>query len=293
MFHFRQLQYFVVVAETLHVGRAAELLHITQPPLSRQIALLEKSLGVTLFKRHPKGVSLTPAGQQFYDDAKRILRTAEQASVNAKLVSEGKLGALNIGFMMHAAFNIVPGITRKFMRDFPKVSLRLQEVLPSLLVNSVQKGEFDGAIMLKPSVPVGMVALDICSEKLCLAVHIAHPLSQEPRVTAAMLSAFPFIATPFNVAPALREAIEGYCRSADFVPEVVLETQLQQTIVTLVAEDLGVALVPEPIQKLQHENVKFIPLANAPEVDYAMIWRSDNENPALKAFVDIAKSMCT
>ncbi len=289
MFHFRQLHYFVVVADTQHVGKAADLLHITQPPLSRQIALLEKSLGVALFKRHPKGVSLSPAGRQFYEDAKRIIRSTEQAGVNAKLVSEGKLGSLNIGFMMHAAYNIVPGITRKFMQDFPKVSLRLQEVIPSQLVSSVQKGEFDGAIMLKPRVPAGIAALDICTEKLCLAVHIGHPLSKETRVTAAMLSSFPFIATPFNVAPALREAIEEYCRGADFVPDVILETQLQQTIVTLVAEDLGIALVPEPVQKLQHENVIFIPLVDAPVVEYAMIWRDDNENPALKAFVEIAK----
>lgn len=291
MFHFRQLEYFITTAETLHIGKAAALLHITQPPLSRQLAVLEDTLGVALFLRHPKGVSLTSAGQQFYDDAKRILRSVEQASANAKLVATGKIGALSIGFMMHAAYNIVPGITRRFMQHSPGVALKLQEVIPAELLTHVLQGKFDGGIMLKTHLPAGITALHICSEKLCLAVHVQHPLAKQTQISASMLSECRFIATPYSVAAELRGAIDSYCRMAGFEPQIVLETQLQQTIVTLVAEELGVALLPEPVAKIKVDNVKFIRLTDSPSVEYVLIWRADNINPALVTFVETVKQL--
>ncbi len=285
MFHLKHLYNFIVVAETEHVGRAAERLHLTQPPLSRQLALLEDELGVPLFVRHPKGVSLTLAGQQFYDDAKRILNHVEQARNNARQVAAGKEGKLSIGFMMHAAYNIVPSMAKAFMSSNPKVSLRLQEVIPSELVTKIQQGQLDGAITLKTPLPNGANSLHLCSEKLCLAIPKGHELESCASITADMLASFELITVPMEVAPELRRAIDGYCNQAGFQPRVILETQLQQTIISLVAEDLGIALVPAPVQKLMHENVVFKPITNSPLVDYAFIWRDDNLNPVLPAFL--------
>ena len=285
MFHLKHLHNFIVVAETEHVGRAAERLHLTQPPLSRQMALLEEDLGVSLFVRHPKGVSLTSAGQQFYDDAKRILNHVEQARHNARQVAAGKQGKLSIGFMMHAAYNIVPSLAKAFMSSNPLVSLKLQEVIPSELATTIQQGQLDGAITLKTPLPNGVNSVHLCSEKLCLAIPKGHELESRTSITADMLAACGLITVPMDVAPELRRAIDGYCNQAGFQPRIVLETQLQQTIISLVAEDLGIALVPVPVQKLMHENVVFKSITNSPSVDYVFIWRDDNLNPALPAFL--------
>lgn len=286
MFHLKHLHNFVVVAETEHVGRAAERLNLTQPPLSRQLALLEEELGVSLFIRHPKGVTLTPAGRQFYDDAKRILNHVERACDNAKQVADGRQGKLNIGFMMHAAYNIIPPLTKTFMASNPRVSLRLQEVIPAEIATKIQQGDLDGAITLKAPAAKGVNSLHLCTESLCLVIPKGHELEQCSSVSAEMLAPFELIAVPMAVAPELRSAIEDYCNHAGFEPKIILETQLQQTIVSLVAEGLGIALVPAPVQKLKHDNVVFKQLTDSPSVNYVFIWREDNLNPVLSAFLD-------
>lgn len=289
MMHLKQLHYFIVAAETGHIGRAAEKLNMTQPPLSRQLALLEQAVGAELLTRHPKGVSLTPAGKQYFDDAKRILRSVENAAERARSVAAGNEGSVSIGFMMHAAYNIVPPLTRAFMQQHPKVAMNMREMIPGNLLNEVTEGNVDAAITLKPELaePLGMQPL--CSEKLCLAVPTEHPLAEKALVSATMLRGVGLIATPYSVAPTLRAAIERYFEQAGVRAEVILETQLQQTIISLVNEGLGAALVPEPVMKLRPEGVRFIPLENPPAVEYVLIWRKDNENPALQAFVNVAE----
>ncbi len=290
MIDIRQLNYFVTVAETQHVGKAAELLHLSQPPLSRQISLLEQELGVALFIRHPKGVSLTAAGEQFYQDAKGLLAGLAQACRNAQHVAEGKSGSLAIGFMMHAAYNVVPGLTKAFMQQYPQVSLRLQEVIPADLLKRVQKGDFDAAIMLKPGPVTGIEQLNIGQEKLALVVPLTHPLATAKNIRAKDLDQQPLIATPKEVAPELRGAVDEYCIQAGFTPRVVLETQLQQSIVSFVAEELGIALVPEAVKKASPANVVFRDIPKAPRVDYVLVWRSDNSNPALARLIELAQA---
>ena len=289
MVHFRQLHYFIVTAETGHIGRAAVKLNMTQPPLSRQLALLEQEVGTPLFSRHPKGVSLTAAGSQYYEDARHILRSVDQAAERARSVAAGKQGAVSIGFMMHAAYNIVPPLTRAFMHQHPNVSMSMREMIPGNLLNEVTEGNVDAAITLKQELADSLSMLHLCSEKLCLAVPVEHELANASLVSASMLRNTGLIATPFDVAPTLRKAIENYCESAGFRADIVLETQLQQTIISLVNEGLGTALVPDPVRKLRPEGVRFLPLDNPPSVEYVLIWRTDNPNPALRAFTNVAQ----
>lgn len=291
MIDIRQLKYFIAVAETSHVGRAAELLNISQPPLSRQIALLEQELGAALFVRHAKGVTLTPAGEQFFIDAKSVVASLEQACRNARQVAQGKAGDLSIGFMMHAAYNIIPSLTKAFITQYPDIQLKLQEVVPGELVEQLQKGEFDAAIMMNPGLRRGLQHLPLSEESLCLALPEAHPLAKKSLINAVDLAGESQLATPQKVAPILRDAIEGYCREAGFEPTFLLETQLQQTIVSLVAEGLGIAMVPETMKKANLPGVVYRPLEQAPVVEYVILWREDNINPALRSLLEISKGL--
>src|SRR5690606_33485823 len=162
----------------------------------------------------------------------------DQACQNARLAERGELGELKIGFMMHAAFTVVPRIARGFLASFPHVKLQLMEAIPSALPDGILGGRFDAGIMF----PIGRIrGLDfraIHSERLCLAVPAGHRLAGMARIKPRSFQGEALIAAPEDVSPPLREAIEGWFRAAGIAPVIRLETQLQQTIVSLVAEKL-------------------------------------------------------
>jgi len=288
MIDIRQMRYFVTLAETLHFGRAAERLHLTQPPLTRQIAALEKELGVKLLERHSRQAKLTPAGAQFLQDARAVLASFDQACSNARLADKGELGRLSIGFMMHAAHTIVPRLARRYMAHHPGVDLKLREVVPNVLIDDVLADRYDVGVVFPPGLVKGLETRLVHREKLCVAMYPPHPLVQKDLISASDLEGHALIATPVEISPALRDAIIGYCRTAGFLPQIRLETQLQQTIVSLVAEELGIALVPESMRRSGITNVVYRDLANAPSIDHVLIWRTGNINPALPGFLALA-----
>ncbi|SKA76428.1 DNA-binding transcriptional regulator, LysR family [Prosthecobacter debontii] len=275
------MRYFVALAETLHFGRAAERLHLTQPPLSRQIAALEKSLGVKLLERHTRHTQLTRAGQRFLEDAKATLIAFDQACQNARLAESGELGELKIGFMMHAAFTVLPRLTRRLISSHPQVKVNLRESLPSALPDDLLSGRFDAGIMFPPGRIRGLDFQVIHTESLCLAVPASHRLARRSRITPNDLLREALIAAPEEVSPALRETIAMWFRAEGITPTFRLETQLQQTIITLVAEELGVALVPESMKKLAITGVVYRSLASAPQIEHVIAWHTGNLNPSL------------
>ncbi|MDI4232631.1 LysR substrate-binding domain-containing protein [Bradyrhizobium sp. Arg237L] len=291
MIDIRQMRYFVALAETLHFGRAAERLHISQPPLSRQIAALEKELGVRLFERHSRRATLTHAGRRFLEDARAVLISFDQACRNARLAERGELGELSIGFMMHAAYTVLPGLARRYMANHPGVRVELREVVPATLVDAVLAGQFDAAIMFNPGPIRGLETQTIYRERLCLAVHVSHPLADHEVVRAKQLNGEPLIAVPTDVAPKLREAIVAYCRSGGFEPTFRLEVALQQTIVNLVAENLGIALVPQSMGQFGIANLVHRKLEKAPTIEHVVAWRPSNLNPALQPFLAEARAV--
>ncbi|RBP37667.1 LysR family transcriptional regulator [Roseimicrobium gellanilyticum] len=285
----RQMRYFVALAETLHFGRAAERLHLTQPPLSRQIAALEKSLGVRLLERDTRHTKLTHAGQRFLEDAKATLVSFDQACQNARLAEMGELGELKIGFMMHAAFTILPRLTRRFISTHPQVKLHLREIIPSTLPDDIFSGHIDAGIMFPPGQIKGLAFQALHHERLCLALPSGHRLAGRSRINPTHLQGEALIATPEDVSPSLRGAILDWFRSGGSSPTIRLETQLQQTIVSLVAEELGVALVPESMRKLGVAGVTFRPLDHAPKIEHGIAWRPSNLNPSLPLFLKSAE----
>ncbi|MEI9406433.1 LysR family transcriptional regulator [Mesorhizobium sp. Cs1330R2N1] len=216
----KQLRYFVAVAETLHFGRAAQQLHLSQPPLSRQIASLEQELGVTLLERHSRRAALTFAGRRLLEDARLALDLFDRACTNARRAHSGELGELSVGFMMHAAHTLIPRATRRYRAAFPNVELTLREVLPTVLEHDVAQGRFDIGVVFAPVTVDGLVTSAIFEEVLCVALNAAHPLSLKANLNAQDLHGEQFVATLAQTTPALRAAIAEYFANGRHVPAI-------------------------------------------------------------------------
>jgi DNA-binding transcriptional LysR family regulator len=284
----KPLRYFVTLAETRHFGRAAARLNLSQPPLSRQLAALESSLGVTLIERSPRSVTLTAAGERFYADAKAILASVEQAVSNAQAAAHGDAGKLAIGFTMCSAYNVVPGYARAFGAAYPEVALNLREVVSNDLAAQLLAGQIDAAIMF-PNVPDRSLATrTIVTEPLCVALSRNHPRARARRLKISQLAGEPFVLASEEVAPILRATILEHCRSGGFEPDIRFEVQLQQTVLSLVDEGVGVALVPSSMRKAQLAGVVFRPLVDAPLIEQVLAWSPANRNPCLARFLELA-----
>ncbi|RCW68668.1 LysR substrate-binding domain-containing protein [Pseudorhodoferax soli] len=284
----RRLRYFLAVADALHFGRAAERLNISQPPLSRQIASLEEDLGTALFHRNAHHVVLTPAGTRLQSDARDILASMARAEANARAAAIGESGALTIGFTMCAAYSVVPSYAKTFSTRYPEVDLTLREVLSSDLAAQVSDGTIDAAVVLAQAVPKGINQRTVVREQLCLALPRAHRLSSQRRIVPAALRDEVFVAASMDIAPSLRQAMLAQCEMAGFVPRIGMEVHLQQTILTLVAEGVGVALVPASMRKLQTSAIVFKSLPDAVSISQQLIWRATNSNPCLHNLLSIA-----
>ena len=284
----RQLRYFVAVAEALHFGRAAQRLHLSQPPLSRQIAALERQLGVTLLLRDARKVELTAAGTRLLADAREIIAALERAGVNARAAAAGESGALAIGFTMCAAYSVVPGYARRFSAKFPDVALSLREVVSNDLAAQVAESRIDAAIVFPQPLRPGLARRTVVREPLCLALPRGHRLAARRRAPLAELAGEPFVAADAGVAASLRDAVVAQCARAGFAPTIRMEVQLQQTVLSLVAEGVGVALVPASMSKVRLEAVVFKPLQDAVTIAQELVWRPANSNPCLAGLLAMA-----
>lgn len=288
---FRQIRYFVALAETLHFGRAAERLHITQPPLSRQIAALEDTLSARLVERHSRHVELTPAGADFYEHALRLLSDAEQAGESARAIAAGAAGKLRLGFAMYTAFNLLPRLAGHFSDAHPQITLSLEEILPRDLENALLESRTDIGIGMPAARPGRLVYRPLVREPLCAVLPRSHALAGSDTIDVAALAGEPFITLPRTTAPALQGAILDCCMTHGFVPKARLEPHLQQTIIALVAEGLGVALVPSSLARLHIDGAVFVAADHSPLIEQGLYWRRDDSNPCLAAFIDCAQAL--
>ena len=294
----RHLRYFLAVAESLNFSRAAEILHIAQPPLSQQIQQLEAELGFQLFHRTKRRVQLTAAGELFQRETQQLFQQLEQAIEKGQQASRGEVGQLAIGFVSSAAYNVLPPILQRIRQTVPGVILELQELTTNQQLQLLHQGKIDVGFVRPPVAKMndktntGIQSKIIFQEPLIVALSAAHPLAQQETVEVRSLQSEPFILFPRHLAPGLHDPIISLCQQAGFSPQVVQEAIQMQTIVSLVAAEMGVAIVPSSLQNLQRRGVVYKPFIDiVPIVEIALIWQSPSSS-TVERFLQISLDTC-
>src|ERR1700733_13751690 len=241
----RQLRSFLSIAETLHFGRTAELIHLSQPALSHQIRALEEEVGVRLFQRNRRKTTLTAAGLVFRDDGAAARSQLEQGIHRARLAASGKLGVLRIGFVSTAGSEIVPNIVRQFRESSPDVEFSLRNILTKEQVELLETGSLDIGFLRQP---IGQhSALDVVTvhrERLVLVVPSSHKLAKRKRVRLREVASQDFVMYERTYAPGFHDSIVGILRDAGIVPNVSQTAGEIPTLISLVASGMGIAILP-------------------------------------------------
>lgn len=287
----RHLRYFVTVAEELHFGRAAQRLHISQPPLSMQIRALEELIGAQLLNRTQRRVELTEAGRVFLREARQILERTSEAVLAAQRASRGEAGELALGFVSVADYHVLPPLLREFRARAPGVRLTLTEATTDRLTEDLAAGRVDLGFVLPPVEDPALAYRTVHREPLLAALPANHPLAgaRGPIPLAALADA-PFVLIPRRLGPGLYDDIVSFCRHNGFSPRVVQEAVQMQTIVSLVSAGLGVTLIPASLEHLGRTGVVYKPLREAsPETEVGIAWRRDDPLATLQVFLDVVE----
>jgi DNA-binding transcriptional LysR family regulator len=288
MFSLDQLRCFVAVADERHFGRAAELLQMTQPPLSRQIQRLERAVGVMLLERNNRAVSLTVAGEVFLEEARTLLALAQALPVSAQRVAQGLAGTVRVGFTATAAFGVLGGMLDEVEKELPSVKVTLQEMVTSEQFDALERGELDLGLLRPPVNPEKFGSRLLHRERLILAVPAADPLAQREGVLrisdlkhAHLMMYSPHSAAYFhNLASHLLGDLP--LQSVQYITQV-------STMVALVNAGRGLALVPASVAVLRPANVVFREVQELARdvVEHHLVWRRPVTSPALARVLDI------
>lgn len=288
MIETRSLRQFAVLAQELHFGRAADLLHMTQPPLSLAIQKLEQSLGAVLFERSRRSVALSPAGAALLPVAVKLLAELEQLPQMVQAAAAGLQGRLRLGFVSTVGYGDLPQWLRSFRAAHPGIALALREATLDVQLQHFERGELDAGFVIHPpgAAPAGFQSLSISLEPMVLAV----PESMEaPRTASAALAhwlAQALVIFPREIAPSLYDALLSFYRDHGATPQIAQEANQMQTIVNLVSAGMGVAWVPAGLSALQRPGVRYQRLAAAvPDCETSLIWRPE-ANPVVLRFVE-------
>lgn len=282
MLELAQLRSFVTVATELNFRRAAERLNMTQPPLSRQIQLLEHHLGVELLTRSTRSVALTAAGRAFFIEAQNLLERAQQASLAARRFADGDIGSVTISFVGSAVYEFLPRVITEARVSQPHVKISLTEMNTYSQHEALRARRIDLGIVRAPLLQTGYEAECLVREPFVLAVPGNHPLATADEVRVQDLDAQPFLMYSHSAYPPFNELLTGTLRSARVAPEYVQWLGSSLTILALVNAGMGLALVPRCAANVVFKNVVFrdIDLGEGVQSELHLIWRSDNDNPA-------------
>ena len=242
---FRQLKYFLAVAEELNFSRAAKRLNIAQPPLTRQIRQMEQELGVELFYRTKRRVELTDAGRAFVEESRRILVQVEQSMQVAQRASRGEIGRLVVAFEGSSAYDIVPNSLKTYRERFPAVELVVLGMTTGEQVQALHERQISAGFVVPPLKGKDKeIAVEaVLQEPLLLALPENHPLTTQPRVRVRSLANEPFIMAQRDSGCGLYDQAIAVCQRAGFSPRVMQEVNEMQVMLGFVAAGLGLSLI--------------------------------------------------
>ncbi len=294
----RHLRQFLAVAEERSFTRAAERLGMAQPPLSQAIRKLEDGLGARLFVRTSRSVELTEPGRVLFQQATSLLEQHERAIRSVKQAAEGTAGHLEVCFVMSSGYELLPKVLRHFRMKVPGVSISLNELSTAQQVDALQSGRCDVGLLRPPIFGGSDLTVEtVLQEPIVVALPEDHRFAKKKRVALADLADEAFISPPARLGPGLYARILDICLASGFVPKIEQEANQMQTIASLVAGGLGVALVPNMVASLGLKGVVFRPVSTrkpVPPVEIALAWQraEAKRRPYIQKFLEIVKEVC-
>jgi DNA-binding transcriptional LysR family regulator len=290
MFDLGHARSFIAVAEEMHFGRAAARLNLTQSPLSRQIQMLEQTLGVTLLERTTRAVRLTPAGRTFLAEAYRVIAAAESAARLTRRAARGESGTIRLSFTAASAYRTLPRIVSQVRRALPEIDLVLEEMVSDEQIQALEENRVDvgllrpGPALLDPRTPIATAT--IVHEQLLLALPRSHPLAKGKAPTVQDLDGEALVTWSPRGGRYFIDLLETLFTAAGIRPRVVQRVNQLHAMLALVGADIGVALVPDSAVHIGMTDVVLRPIAAPATARPCLLlaWRQDNPNPCLPSF---------
>ena len=288
----RQLRYFVAVAEERSFGRAARRLHMSQPPLSTQIKGLEQELSVKLFDRSTRKVELTDSGRAFLARAREILDAVEEAKIEARGAELGVRGRLEIGFVSSATLSLLPPALRLFRERFGGVELDLRELASVEQLEALYEGEIRIGLVRLPMQAPGVRLESILAEPLVVALPVGHPLEARETIPLEEVVELPLIFFQRRLEPGSHEQIVELLGRVGALPKVAQYAVHLQTVIGLVASDIGIAILAESARRLHREGVVYRPLDTPDATSWlGLAWLEKDESLLVENFVRVVREV--
>lgn len=292
----KQLKYFLAVAEEKSFSRAAERLHISQPPLSQQIQKLEAELGVRLFARTTRTFELTAAGKALMGEAADMLDKMRIAIDTVRQVDRGEVGRLRVGIVGSAMWGPIPGILEAFQSRYPRVTWTLHESAPTAQYEALRSKQIDVGFWREPRLDPDQLRRDglrqeLCfRESVCVAVNRNHPLAARPSIDLAEIAGEPMLTLALDKSSEPRYLL-ACCEKAGFTPTLFQEATEPQTLLAMVGAGLGVALMPETTSRIGWPGVSFLPIrTNPPSANLYVCYAALDDAPVVRAFLNVVKA---
>jgi DNA-binding transcriptional LysR family regulator len=288
----RHLRYFVAVAEEQNVTRAAARLHVSQPPLSRQIRDLEEELDIALFEHGAKSVRLTEAGKVFLVEARAVLQRVEEAVQVAKAVATGKQGEIHVGYAPSLTVELLPRTLRVFQETHPGVRVQLHDLSTQEMLRELRNGKLHVALVVQvsPKVLAGFVFEELQRHAVCVAVHPAHPLARARKIGLAQIANERFITFTLAEYPEYHAWMADLFAPIHKTPQIVEEHDSATSLIAAVEAGRGVALVAKSFDCLSGPRLKVRPLQPAPPpLIVGIAYKNEGQSAATKNFIAAAK----
>ncbi len=288
----RHLRYFVAVAEEQNVTRAAARLHVSQPPLSRQIRDLEEELGVALFDHGAKALRLTEAGRVFLTEARAVVQRADEAVQTVRAVAGGQRGEIHVGYAPSLTVELLPNTLRVFQQANPGVRVRLHDLSTQEMLRGLRDGKLHVALLvqLAAKVMAGLVFEELRRYAVCVAAHPAHPLARALKVRPEQVASERLIAYTLADYPEYHAWLAEFFAPLKRPPQIAEEHDSATSLIASVEAGRGVALVQQGFDCLTGPRLKVRPLTPAPPPFVVGIaYRKDVRSPAADSFIAAAR----